>query len=57
MWPLYCTSNYGKGRDGGNAAHHDTYDLEDRETSATEIHGVYPPWANGLRNALHNRKA
>jgi hypothetical protein len=34
--------------DGGNAEHRDTTDdLENREISAAEIHGVDPNWAYG----------
>ena len=34
--------------DGGNAEHRDdNHDLEDREVTAAEIHGVYREWAYG----------
>ena len=48
MWPLDCFFPYVSGRNGGKAEHLTTTDdLENREISAAEIHGIYPKWAYG----------
>jgi hypothetical protein len=45
---LWIAFPYVSGRNGGKAEHLTTTDdLENREISAAEIHGIYPKWAYG----------
>jgi hypothetical protein len=45
---LWIAFPYVSGRNGGEAEYLTTIDdLENREISAAEIHGIYPKWAYG----------